>query len=82
MKKGFYTKFLKNKENQKQDFILVNQNDNQLIVVLNYFENLIGSMLKTALYISIFVFVSVGITAIINPSIRGIFLTYFKEVVR
>ena len=85
MKKGFYLKFLESKKDENKDdkestdFVLVNEtkNNDKLIVFLNYFCNIVISVIKILLYILAFILISIGITSVINPSIRGIFLSLF-----
>ena len=85
MKKSLYLRFLEN-EKTKENKDLVNEVDdikknsneiNNTIVVLNYMSNLIVSILKVLIYILAFVLISIGVTAIVNPSIRGVFLNLF-----
>ncbi|MCX8075250.1 MAG: hypothetical protein N2749_06685 [Clostridia bacterium] len=57
--------------------MLVKDSNNKTVLILNYIENVITSTLKAIVYIVLFVFASVGITAIINPSIRGFILSIF-----
>ncbi len=85
MKKSLYLRFLEN-EKAKENKDLVNEvcnikensyKTNNTIVVLNYISNLVVSILKVLMYILAFVLISIGITAIVNPSIRGIFLNLF-----
>lgn len=86
MKKSFYLKYLENKEilkkeNQtKQKYklddntIIIEKSSNFFIRLLNILINATKSIFRWILYILIMIFISIGITAVINQNIRQIFI--------
>lgn len=86
MKKSFYLKYIENKEKIKKDnrikqkyklgdnTIIIEKSSNFFIQLFNIFINATKSALKGILYVLAMICISIGITAIINPNIRQIFI--------
>lgn len=86
MKKSFYLKYIENKEKIRKDnkikqkyklddnTIIIEKSSNFFMRTFNILVNGTKSAFKGILYIVAMIFVSIGITAIINPNIRQIFI--------
>ncbi len=86
MKKSFYLKYIENKEKIKKDnkikqkykvddnTIIIERSSNFFVRLFKILFNGMKSIFKGILYILVMIFVSIGITAIINPNIRQIFI--------
>ncbi len=83
MKKGFYLKFIENQNseikyrNSNTDKYSKFEKHNEYIIILNYILNICTNIIKILIYILAFILISIGITAILNPQLRGIFLSLF-----
>lgn len=86
MKKSFYLKYMKNKEKvqkenkTKQKYklddntIIIEKSSNFFIRLLNMIANGTKNAFRWILYVLVMILISIGITAIINPNIRQIFI--------
>lgn len=86
MKKSFYLKYIENKEKIRKDnkikqkyklddnTIIIERSSNFFVRLFKILVNGMKSIFKGILYILVMIFVSIGITVIINPSIRQIFI--------
>lgn len=86
MKKSFYLKYIENKEKIRKDnkikqkyklddnTIIIEKSSNFFMRVFNILINGAKSTFKGIIYIVIMILVNIGITAIINPYIRQIFI--------
>ena len=86
MKKSFYLKYIEDKENEirnkklkkkyklDDNTIIIERSSNFFIRLLNMSFIGIKSAFKFILYILVMLFISIGVTVIINSNIRQIFL--------
>lgn len=85
MKKGFYLKFIENlnkeikyRDSNTNKYSMFKSHDKYIIIIiLNYILNICTNIIKILIYVFAFILISIGITAIINPQLRGIFLNLF-----
>lgn len=86
MKKSFYLKYMENKEKMQKDnktkqkyklddnTIIIEKSSNFFIRLLNIMANGTKNVFRWILYVLVMILISIGITAIINPNIRQIFI--------
>lgn len=82
MKKSFYLKYIENKDKARKsnkikqkyklddNTIIIEKSSNFFIRLFNLFINGMRSALKWILYVLAMIFISIGLTAIINSNIR------------
>lgn len=86
MKKSFYLKYIENKKKTRKsnkikqkyklddNTIIIEKSSNFFIRLFNLFINGMRSSLKWIIYILAMIFISIGLTAIINSNIRQIII--------
>ena len=82
MKKSFYLKYIENKKKIKKDkklkqkyelddnTIIIEKSSNFFMRLINIFLSMIKSAFKFIIYILVMIFISIGITTVINSDIR------------
>lgn len=86
MKRSFYLKYIENKEKIRKDntikqkyklddnTIIIEKSSNFFVRLLNILVNVIKSAFSWIIYVLVMIFVSIGVTAIVNQNIRQIFI--------
>ena len=77
MKKSFYLKYLDEQKN-KDKKLDVNNSSNFFLEFIKLLGGGTSKILKSIFYILLTILVSTGLTALLNPSIRNIFVNLFN----